>query len=355
MNATLHRQIEQLQLQLQSALSANLQSQGAHTFSHASKLELTWRSEQSDTPMAMRRGAAIVNRGVVYFMGADGRLYSYSLTSKHWCRLPDCPYESSTPAIVKSLITAIGGISRDLRKSTNTLNCLKFDSEQPKWLLNHHPPMPTERYNALAASTDNFLIVAGGRRGDKCLNVVEVMNTDSLEWTIVASFPYPFNGTSLTVCRDRVYLLGGWGDEAESIKPRSILACSLANLFQSSSFGSVQQRRDVWHSISNVPANNSMCSTLCTVSIRERTPELVVCTVGQSESVSTNYQNIASSGVYWYNQTTSMWEFVDNVPSAQLCCMTVMVSSSEMMVIGDVDSVSSQPSVNIILCSFNSA
>ena len=126
MNATLHRQIEQLQLQLQSALSANIQSQGTHTFSHLSKLELTWRSEQTDSPMTMRRGAAVVNRDVVYFMGTDGRLYSYSLTSKHWCRLPDCPYEGSTPAIVKSLITAVGGISRDLQKSTNAINCLKL-------------------------------------------------------------------------------------------------------------------------------------------------------------------------------------------------------------------------------------
>ena len=36
--------------------------------------------------------------------------------------------------------------------------------------------MPTERYNAIAASTDNVLIVAGGWKGDKCLNVVEVMD-----------------------------------------------------------------------------------------------------------------------------------------------------------------------------------
>ena len=163
---------------------------------------------------------------------------------------------------------------------------------------------------------------------------------------------------SLTVCRDGVYMLGRWGDEAGSIKPQSVLACSLADLFQSGiseSSGSVQRKRDVWHSISSIPANNCTWSTLCTVSVKERTPELVVCTVDQSESISTNYQNTANSGIYRYNQTTSMWEFVDNVPSVRLCCMAVMVSNSEMMVIGDLDSVSSHPSVNIILCSFNSA
>jgi serine/threonine protein kinase len=353
-NATLHRQIEHLQLRLQStALSANLQSQGSHTFSRTSKLELTWKSEQTDTPVRMRMEAAVINGDVVYFMGADGRLYSYSLTSKYWHRLPDCPYEGITLAIVKSLVTAIGGISRDLRKVTNMLNCLKFDGEQPKWLLNHYPPMPTERYNATAVSTDNFLIVAGGQRGDKCLNVVEVMDTDSLEWTTVASLPYPFNGTSLTVCRDKVYMLGGWGDEVGS-QPQSILACSLADLFHSGSSGSAQQRRDFWHSISSVPVNNSTYTTLCTVSVRERIPELLACTVGPSESVSANYQNTPNSGtIYRYNQITSMWEFVDNMPLVRVCCTVVMVSNSEMMVIGEVDNVS-HSSVNI-LCSFNSA
>ena len=348
-NTTLRRQLEQLQWQLQCVLSANLQSQGSHTFSRTSKLELTWRSEQN-TPIRMRRGTAVVNGDVAYFVGADGRLYSYNLTSKHWCRLPDCPYEGSTLAIVKGLVTAIGGITRDLRKSTNELNCLKFDGTQPEWVLNHHPPTPTERYNATAVSTDNYLIVAGGRRDDKCLNVVEVMDTDSLEWTKVASLPYPFNGASLTVCRDKIYMLGGWGDEIGN-KTRCIIACLLTDLFHDQS-SSVQERSDIWHSISSVPVN---CSTLCAVVREGIISELVACTVGQSASAATNNQSMASADIYRYNQITSIWEFVDNIPSVQFCCMAVMVSSSEMMVIGDLDNYSHSSVNTVQVCSFNSA
>ena len=341
-NATLRQQLEQLQLQFQSALSANLQSQGSHTFSRTAKLELTWRNEEN-TPIRMRRGAAVVNADVAYFVGADGRLYSYSLTSKHWHRLPNCPYENSTLAIVKDLLTAIGGLSRDPRESTNKLNCLKLNGTQPEWLLNHYPPMPTERYNATTVSTDKHVIVAGGWRDDKCLNVVEVMDTYSLEWMKVASLPYPFTGTTLTVCRDKIYMLGGWGDEIES-KARSVLACSLTDLFHSSA----QERIDIWHSISSVPANSS---TLCAI-VREGISELIACTVGQSESVATNNQSITSADVYRYNQITCMWEFIENIPMVRLCCMAVMVSTSEMMVIGDSDSHSSVNTVKV--CSFNS-
>ena len=337
-NATLCGQIEQLHLQLQSALSANVRSQGSHIFSHTSKLELNWRGEEN-APIRIRKGAAVVNGDVAYFTGADGRLCSYNSSSRQWSRLPDCPHQGSSLAIVKDFLTAIGGISRDPQKSTNELNCLKLEDAHPEWLLNHHPPMPTKRHNATAVSTDNHVIVAGGWRNDKCLDVVEVMNTDSLEWMKVASLPYPFTGVSLTACRDKVYMLGGWGQETEN-KTHSVLACSLTDLLHST----VQERSDDWHSISSVPV---YCSAMCSFIKEGGVSELVA--VG-GESVATMGQSITNADIYRYNQITGLWEAIGSVPLiARPCCMVVILSSGDMMVIGDCSS----HSLNTVeICSF---
>ena len=342
-NATLCGQIEQLHLQLQSALSANVRSQGSHIFSHTSKLELNWRGEEN-APIRITKGAsAVVNGDVAYFTGTDGRLCAYNSTSRQWSRLQDCPHQGSSLAIVKDFLTTIGGISRDLHNSTNELNSLKLDAAHPEWLLKHYPPMPTKRHNATAVSTDNHVIVAGGWRDDKCLDVVEVMNTDSLEWMKVASLPYPFTGVSLTVCRDKVYMLGGWGDESEN-KTRSILACSLMDLLHSTT----RERSDGWYSISSVPV---YCSTISAF-IKEGGVSELVAVGGESVATTCMGQSIANADIYRYNRITSLWEIIGSVPTARPCCMVVILSSGDMMVIGDCSS----HSLNTVeICSFISS
>ena len=50
--------------------------------------------------------------------------------------------------------------------------------------------------------------IAGGEgEGFTVLTTVEVMNTDTLQWSTASSLPYPLYGASATVCRDSVYLL----------------------------------------------------------------------------------------------------------------------------------------------------
>ena len=54
------------------------------------------------------------------------------------------------------------------------------------------------------------LIVAGGRgQDDIMLKTVEVMNTETLQWSTAANLLEPQENASLSVCGDYLYMLGG--------------------------------------------------------------------------------------------------------------------------------------------------
>ena len=74
-----------------------------------------------------------------------------------------------------------------------------------KWV-EHFPPMPTKRYGTAAVSSAKSLIVAGGSGGDnQKRHIVEVMNTETLQWSTASSLPFVLRNA---ICDDRIYLLG---------------------------------------------------------------------------------------------------------------------------------------------------
>ena len=73
--------------------------------------ELSWNEEEK-APCLMRRGSdAVVSGKYIYIRHAGTKeVYEYNSTTKVWIRLPDCPFRSCSLAILKNLLTTIGGI-----------------------------------------------------------------------------------------------------------------------------------------------------------------------------------------------------------------------------------------------------
>ena len=119
-----------------------------------------WR-DGGRAPYRMGRGAAVVDGNVAYFVILNGLTCSYNLSTRRWNELPQCPHEYSSLAIIRSLLTAIGG---EMRGATdNKLLSIVKDRDQ-KWV-KHFPPMPTKRSDTAAVTTEQHLIVAGGNSG----------------------------------------------------------------------------------------------------------------------------------------------------------------------------------------------
>ena len=251
-NHSLQRQVEELQQQL----SQQNPDDKPHSLKEL-KVILNWR-DGGKAPFKMKRGAAVVDRDVAYFMHWEGQTCSYNSTDKKWSELPKYPYQQGSLAVINGQPTAIGGRDDKFAK-TNKLFTLRG------WLRRGwsdvFPPMPTKRYGTTAVTSKERLIVAGGSIGpDRAdtINTVEVMDTNTLVWSTVASLPHPYNWTSATICGDHLYMLGGVDYKGRT---KSVLTCSLTELLRSSSSSSLSSS-SVWHSVAYAPAYHSTCAAV---------------------------------------------------------------------------------------------
>ena len=119
------------------------------------KLFGEWR-DGGRAPYCTTRGAAVADGNVVYFMDWSGKICSYDLSMQWWSELPKFPHQYSSLAVLKGLLTAIGG-SKGGAPTSKLLSII-----DQKWV-EHFPSMPTKRSHTVAVTTKQHLIVAGGR------------------------------------------------------------------------------------------------------------------------------------------------------------------------------------------------
>ena len=265
------------------------------------KMTLNWRDGGKPAPFKMFRGAAVVNKGVAYFMNWDGQTCSYSSTiiKKKWSELPQYTYRRCSIAVVSGQLTAIGGHDSTYTE-TNELLSLHHSNG---W--SHvFPPMPTKRYDTTATTSKKHLIVAGGSTGQgstDTINTVEVMDTKTLVWSTVASLPHPYEWASATICGDHLYMLGG--DDGKTWT-KSVLTCSLTELLQSSSSSS-----SVWHRVADIPAFHSTC----------------IAVSGQLLAVGGRDDHKPMAAIHKYNQRTNSWVHISNMPIARYLCLVAVL------------------------------
>ena len=281
---------------------------------------LHW-SECGKAPDKIRGPSSVVDGDMVYFNPENSSdVYSYSSAEVAWYCLPQCPHFHSTLAVVHGLLTAIGGGIL----STHVTNQLFSLTGERKWV-ERFPPMPTKRYGTAAVSSGKSLVVAGGGdTKDRPLDTVEVMNTGTLQWFTASRLPFTLRYASATISQDRIYLLGY--DVDGSNEPRSVLACSMADLRQScqpQSLGAwfkMLTLRAIWRQVANLPVRSSKCATLC--------GQLLA--VGGCDK---NFEN-RTSAIHQYNPATNSWEVISHMPTARYCTLLAVLPGNKLMVVG---------------------
>ena len=307
-NSSLRRQVEQLQKQLsqQSVKNPHLKSQ--HVDRRWTSIQ-KWRVGDK-VPYRMCRGAAVVDGNVAYFMHSDGEICSYNSVNKKWSKLPDYPYVGGSLAVIRGHLTAIGGCKDSLQKHTYTSKLLSLNKS---WAV-VFPPMPTKRRCTTAVTSKEHLIVAGGLTGASVYDAVsnvEVMNTETLVWSAVASLPHPYYRVSAAICNGLLYMLGGEDDKGQS---KLLLTCSLSELLQSSSSSS-----SVWHRIADTPA---YCSTCAAVN-----GELLA--FGECDQ-----DLMATAAIHRYDPKTNSWDLINKMPTARWYSLVAVLPTNEIMVVG---------------------
>jgi len=299
-------------------------------------IKLRWR-DGGRAPRKMWGGVSAVDGSVAYFRpGRSKSVIAYNSTNKKWSEFLKCPNSDFSLAMVNSLLTAIGGrTSND--EVTNSLLSLTDN----KWT-KQFSPMPTKRWSTVAVCSGRSLVVAGGvGEGNERLSTVEVMDTETLQWSTASSLPHLLHEVSATLCGDQVYMLGG---RVQNDKPsKSVFTCSLDALLQScqpQSLGarlktlSLANRPKVWHQLADTPYTLSTCASLHGQQLA----------VGGYDS---NDKQVTTA-IHMYNTTTNTWEVISHMTTPRYRSLVAVLPNNELMVVGGVTPDSRWTSTNSV-------
>ena len=277
-------------------------------------IRLNW-TQGRKAPCEMSRSTdAVVDGSVAYFNPAmTNPAHAYNSTTDTWSRLPDCCTERTTLAIVNGLLTTVGG--RVGGDNNNKLFSLRVEWRDRKWT-EVFPPMTTKRGVVIAVATGRALIVAGGYGDRGHLTTVEIMNTDTRQWSTAADLPQPMHSASATVCGDRIYMCDR----------ESVIACSLPALLQSCSPkvfeaqpSTPSPQGPVWSTVAVLPVKYS---TL--VSINNH-----LLAIGGLDS-----NDKPTTAVHLYDPVNNSWQTISHLRTARDSCFAVVLPNNRIMVVG---------------------
>ena len=153
------------------------------------------------------------------------------------------------------------------------------------------------------------------------MTTVEVLNTETCQWSAATHLPEPKNIASATIIGDNIYIIGG--QNVNGKETNTAYMCSLKRLIKSSS--DLQQYNSqaiAWNRIADCPVMLSMCVSL----------QGQLRTVGGKASVN----NTIASAVHMYNPNTNSWETVSQTPTARYLPLAAVVNDNQLVVVGGV-------------------
>ena len=155
----------------------------------------------------MERGGAVVHHNIVYCISDNSHtVYAYQSDEDEWQEHSHCPHNWTGLAIIKDLLTAVGGKEEEGRKTNKLLSWRDGRWEEV------FPPMNTARSDHAVLSEDDYVIAVGGR-GETS---VELFTVSANTWSTVTSLPQPLTGITATLSCNILYAMD-WDGRTFSI------------------------------------------------------------------------------------------------------------------------------------------
>ena len=158
----------------------------------------------------MVRGGAVVHHNIVYCISYDSyTVYAYQPDEDEWQEHSHCPHRDNRTglAIIKDLLTVIGGKEEEEGRKTNKL----LSWRDGRWE-EVFPPMNTARCNHAVLSEDDYVIAVGGD-GETS---VELFTVSTNTWSTVTSLPQPLTNITATLSCNILYAMD-WDGRTFSI------------------------------------------------------------------------------------------------------------------------------------------
>jgi N-acetylneuraminic acid mutarotase len=270
-------------------------------------IKLTWRKGE-EAPCKMRNSycAAVNGRTLYLHYTTSHQIFMYSTRTSSWSQLPDSPTKFCSTVIVNNLLTLVGGRDRSGGFS-NQLFSLTGEGSGRRWT-EEFPPMPTERAASTALCTGTALIGAGGWVFVGYTQNVEVLNSETKQWSTAADLPQPLSHASAAICGDRIYIMG-----------KAMYTCSVPSLLMN-----IRNRgARVWKEVAAPPVERSTC-----VSLRSRLLAIGGC----------GSNNKPTSAIHMYDSTTDSWEVISHMGTLRYNCIAAVLPNNQLMVVGGYNS-----------------
>ena len=293
------------------------------------KLKMNWRSITS-VPSSLHRGASAYHDGIVY-LAFKAKMFSYSIATEHWTRLPNCPQADGSLVMTNEFPTIIGGERNG--RVTNSLITLMGHTNESDWI-ESFPKMPTARAYSSAVKCNGHVIVIGGCSsmklgGDGVLSVVEVLEIGEIEsmWFTVSSLCHPLANASAVIYHGHVMLIGGTDSYGETL---TNLKCSIQELLNTKMKTTTNGHH---REGSNPRSGSSLVWKYMTESKLVHSTAVVInghlLAMGGVSS-----QHKSTTYMFRYNYFSSLWEQVGLMNVARSLCYAVCLPNNEIMVAG---------------------
>ena len=277
--------------------------------SNSSSIKLTWSKGEKAPCGTTKSYSAAMDGGTLYVRMLDHKIYAYTISTLSWSQIPNGPTNDCPSVIINNLLTLVGGYHNEA--ITNQLFSLTREGSGRIWT-EEFPPMPTERWGSSALCIEKALIVAGGCN-TSTLRAVEVLNTETLQWSTAVGLPQALSHAPAAICGDQVYILG----------KSSMYMCSLRTLIQSSKsfLANLRKKLDTgaWTTLAAPPV-----SWTTYVSIHGR-----LLAIGGKDS-----RKQPTTAIHMYNPTANSWAVVSHMETPRCECIAAVLSNNQLMVVG---------------------
>ena len=148
----------------------------------------------------MARGGAVVHHNIVYCIPDDSyTVYAYQPDEDEWQEHSHCPHKWTGLAIIKDLMTVVGGLEGEKGRKTNKL----LSWRDGRWE-EVFPPMNTARWHHAVLSEDDYVIAVGGEDDETS---VELFTVSTNTWSTVTSLPQPLRYITATLSCNILYAM----------------------------------------------------------------------------------------------------------------------------------------------------
>ena len=155
------------------------------------------------------------------------------------------------------------------------------------------------------------------------MRTVEVMDTETLQWSTAADLPQPVYDAPGAVCGDHVHILslGRWS--------KSMFTCSVSALLQSCRS---RPTAGIWNTVTGPPVTGTTC----------------VSTHGQLLAIGgRDSNNKPTAAIFMYDRPTDSWEVISHMTTPRYNCYAAVLPNNRLMVVGGVTENGNTDSVEI--------